>query len=179
MKTTIKNFSVTVKTFLVPILSIIAITILLYIPRADSFWNFIRLTPFYAGIYFWQSQRPDIFNIFSTFILGIFADTLESTLLGINILTFLTLYITAVQISEHFNIKRFSYSWLLFGISCLITFTFKALIISILYRQIISLDLLVIECLMTIAIYPLLARIYILAEKKFIHLEDTYEEISR
>lgn len=177
MKSSIKNFYIEISAFLTPIISILALVLLLYIPRSTDYWNFLRQSPFYAGIYFWQSQRPDAFNIFSAFILGIFADVLGAVPIGINIMTFLVLYIIAVQLSMRFNIKKFSYSWLIFITALFITLIFKALIVSILYRQFIPINLWAVELLLTGALYPLLARIYIWVERRYIHLEERYEKI--
>jgi len=179
MKNSIKNFYIEFSAFLTPLISILALVLLLSVPRSSDYWNFLRQSPFYAGIYFWQSQRPDVFNIFSAFILGIFADVLGSVPIGINIMTFLVLYIISVQFSLRFNIKKFSYSWLLFITALLATLIFKALIVSILYRQIIPINLWAIELLLTCALYPLLARIYIWVERRYIHLEERYEKIQQ
>jgi len=177
MKSSIKNFLSETIVFFVPIIIILVLALLFYLPRSGSYWNFLHLAPFYIGIYFWQSQRADIFHLFSAFILGIFADVLEGVSLGINITTFLVLYLISVKYSTKFNVKRFSYSWLLFATAMLITLMFKALITSILYRQLIPLDFLGMEYLLTVALYPLLARIYILLERRYIHLEERYEKI--
>jgi len=177
MKNSIKNFLTEALAFTLPIISIITLVLILYVPRANSYWNFLRQAPFYAGIYFWQSQRPDAFHFLSAFILGIFADVLEGVALGINITTFLILYIISVNFSARFYIKRFSYSWLLFTTATILTLIFKAIIASTLYRQIIPLNLLGIEFLLIISLYPLLARVYIWIERKYIHLEERYEKI--
>lgn len=177
MKNFIKNFSQTAITFIIPLISIIILVLCFYIPRADSYWNFLRLAPFYTGIYFWQSQRPDIFNIFSAFILGIVADVCEGSSLGINVLSFLLLYIISTQFSFRFNIQKFSYSWLIFGAALFITLFFKMLMASAMYRHFVPINLLIIELLLIFAVYPLLARIYIWVERKYIHLEERYEKI--
>lgn len=177
MRNAVKNFFTTIGVFLVPIASIITLELLLYIPRSGGFWNFLRLTPFYAGIYFWQSQRPDAFNMISAFILGIFADVLSNTPLGVNIAAFLFLYILSVYLSSLFNVKKFSYSWLLFFVATLATFLFKAIAVSIFYRRLIPLNFLLFEFSLTFTLYPLWARIYIWAERRYIHLEERYEKI--
>ena len=177
MKSGIKNFLYEAAAFLIPLLSTLVFVLILYLPRGNSYWNFLRQAPFYAGIYFWQSQRPDAFNFLSAFILGIFADVLGGVLLGINILSFLVLYLVSIYLSERFNIKRFSYSWLLFSAALFITMLFKGIITSLFFRQILPLNLLVIEFLLTLSIYPLLARAYIWVERRFIHLEERYEKI--
>ncbi len=177
MKTGLKHFFTATGIFLVPILSILSIALLLYIPRPTGFWNFLRLTPFFAGIYFWQSQRPDTFNLLSSFILGIFADVLSGVPLGVNITSFMVLYITSLHLSSYFNVKKFSYSWLLFMLATLVTLLFKGLTVSIFYRKLIPLNYLLFEFLLTFALYPLWARIYMWVEHRFIHLEERYEKI--
>ncbi len=177
MKQAIKNSLITTGVFLVPILSIIALELMLYIPHTGGFWNYMRLTPFYAGIYFWQSQRPDVFNMFSAFILGILADVLSSTPFGANIASFAFLYITSLYLASLFNVKKFSYSWLLFALATSATLLSKALIVSIFYRRMIPLNYLLLEFLLTFTLYPIWARFYIWTERRFIHLEERYEKI--
>lgn len=177
MKTGIKKFLIETAIFLVPIISIAAIEFLFYIPRSSGFWAFLRLAPFYTGIYFWQSQRPDAFNLFSAFILGIFADVLTGAPLGVNVSAFMVLYLLSTHLSAYFNIKKFSYSWLLFFIATLITLSFKAVVISLFYRRLIPLNAMIFEFLLIFALYPLLARIYIWIERRYIHLEERYEKI--
>ena len=52
----IKNFFAGIGVYAVPVLSIMAMVLVFYIPRFTEFWNYLRLAPFYAGIYFWISQ---------------------------------------------------------------------------------------------------------------------------
>ena len=177
MKRFLKNIFQETAVLLIPLISILGLILLFSIPRAGGYWNFLRQAPFYAGIYFWQSQRPDAFNIFSAFVLGIFADVLEGAPLGIDIMSFLILYIIAVKITTQFNIQRFSYSWLLFSAAIIVTFIFKSLIVSAFYRRFIPLNLIVVELALIIAAYPLFARIYMWIERRFIHLEVRYEKI--
>lgn len=177
MKRTLKNIATTASLFFIPILSIIALELLLYIPHSNGFWSFLHLTPFYTGVYFWQSQRPDAFNMISAFILGIIADVLSSTPLGVNIATFLFLYLASIYLSSLFNVKKFIYSWLLFMLATLSTLLFKALAVSIFYRRLIPLNYLLFEFLLTFTLYPLWARFYIWAERRFIHLEERYEKV--
>ena len=98
-------------------------------------------------------------------------------LLGINILSFLLLYLVSNYLSERFNIKKFSYSWLLFSVALLVTMLFKGMIISIFFRQLLPLNILGVEFLLTLSVYPLLARAYIWVERRFIHLEERYEKV--
>ena len=177
MKSSFKNFLSSAKVLFVPTFSILVAVILLYIPRSNDYWNFLRQAPFYIGIYFWQSQRPDAFNVISAFILGLFADVLGGVPLGINIMTFLVLYLLSAQCSQRFNVKRFSYSWLLFSGIILITILLKATLISIFYRQFVPLTSLTMEWLLTVALFPLMVRIFIWVEKQYIHLEERYEKV--
>lgn len=177
MRSGLKNFLTATIAFLVPLISTLVLVLILYLPRGSNYWNLLRQAPFYAGIYFWQSQRPDAFNFLSAFILGIFADVLGGVMLGINVLTFLVLYLVSLHLSARFNIKKFSYSWLLFSSALLITLLFKGLIISLYFRHLLPLNLLIIEYLLILAIYPLFARSYIWIERNFIHLEERYEKI--
>lgn len=177
MKTGFKRFCTTVGIFFVPLISVISIALLLYIPHPTGFWNLLRLTPYWAGIYFWQSQRPDTFNLFSAFILGVFADVLSGVPLGVNVTSFMVLYLTSAYLSSLFNIKKFSYSWLLFMSASLVTLLFKGITVSIFYRRLIPLNYLLFEFLLTFALYPLWARIYMWIERRFIHLEERYEKV--
>ena len=177
MKNSIKNFLTQMTIFFVPVLSILFLEIFLYAPRTNPFWNFMRLAPFYIGIYIWISMRHDAFNLISAFILGIFADVLSSSPIGINIMSFLVLYFISARILFYFNIKKFSYSWILFSLASLATLIFKAILISVFYRKLIPLNFLFIEFALTVALYPIITPFYVWVERRFIHLEDRYEKI--
>ena len=175
MKTSLKNTLTHILIFSVPITSILFLETLLYIPRFSIFFNIIRLCAFYCGIYFWLSTRADIFNFFSTFILGVFADVISGTPLGINVLTFLLFYLTSIYLISYFNIKKFSYSWLIFSLILLLTFIFKAFMVIVFFKSTIPLNTFLLELFLTICIYPLIIRFFIFIEKKYIHLEEQYE----
>lgn len=177
MKKSIKNIFTSIGFFLVPIISILFLEIFLYAPRSNPFWNFMRLTPFYIGIYTWISIRQDAFNLISAFILGFFADVLSSSPIGTNIMSFLLLYIISARILFYFNIKKFSYSWILFSLAFFITLIFKAILLSIFYRKLIPLNFVFVEFAITIALYPIITYFYVWIERRFIHLEDRYEKI--
>ncbi len=173
----IKNFCAILATYLIPPISVILIDLLFYIPRSSDFWNFTRLVPFYTGVYFWLSQRPDAFNGITAFILGTVADVISATPLGINILTFLFLYYWGTRLSTYFNVKKFSYAWLLFALTIFITIAFKFLITSTFHRSFVPLNQTLLELLLTITIYPILTCYYIWVERHYIHLEERYEKI--
>ena len=175
MKSALKTFFTTIYIFLIPLLSIMFLELIAYIPRNTSFWNFIRIAPFYTGIYFWLSLRPDAFNLLSAFILGIISDILNGSTLGINVLTFLVLYLVSTQIFIYFNIKKFTYSWILFLLAIFITLIFKTIIVSFSYHTLRPLNYLALEFMLTFAIYPVCSRFYSWVEKKYIHLEERYE----
>ena len=175
MKTSLQKIFHTFYSFIIPILSIIFLELIFYLPRTNSFFNILRFAPFYTGIYFWLSLRKDIFNIFSVFILGIFADVITSTTIGINLLSFLFLYIISHKMFSYFNILHFSYSWLLFTIALLISLIFKSVITSIFYQTLVPITLVTFEFVLISALYPILARFYLYSEIRFIHLEERYE----
>jgi rod shape-determining protein MreD len=177
MKSSIKNIFTSIGFFLVPIISILFLEIFLYAPRSNSFWNFMRLTPFYIGIYTWISIRQDAFNLISAFILGFFADVLSGAPIGINIMSFLLLYIISSRILFYFNIKKFSYSWVLFTLASLVTLIFKGVLLSVFYRKLIPINFLFIEFVLTLALYPIITPFYVWVERRYIHLEDSYEKI--
>jgi cell shape-determining protein MreD len=175
MKTGLKKFFTSLGIFFVPILSILILELIFYLPRNNNFYNFLRLAPIYSGIYFWLSLRKDIFNIFSVFILGIIADVITSTIIGINILTFLFLYIISSKMFTYFNIRHFTYSWLLFATSLFLSLAFKAITISIFYKSLPPLSSILFEYILISTLYPLIARFYLYTELRFIHLEASYE----
>lgn len=175
MKTSFKKILSALGIFIVPIISILILELIFYLPRTSSFFNFMRFAPFYTGIYFWLSLRKDIFNIFSVFILGIFADVLTSKIIGINLLTFLFLYFISLKMFLYFNILHFTYSWILFTIALITSLAFKYAIISIFYQTLISFLPILFEFILISSLYPILARFYLYTEIKFIHLEERYE----
>lgn len=177
MRETFKTLLPFLGAYFVALFSIILLELVFYLPRTNEFMNLLRSAPVYAGIYFWLSQRPDAFNLLSAFIIGGITDVLTGTPLGINIITFLVLYLISARLFFLFNIQKFSYSWLLFALATLLTLLFKGIALSIFYRHFIPLNPLLFEFFLTVILYPLLARVYMFIELRFIHLEDRYEKI--
>lgn len=175
MKSALKKLLHTLYVFSIPVLSILFLELVFYLPRHSSFYNFLRFTPFYTGLYFWLSMRHDVFNIFSIFILGIFADVIGASTLGINLLTFLFFYIISLKFFSIFNIRNFLYSWLLFSFGFLLTLLFKLISISLMHQSLVPLNFVFFEYVLTIGLYPIIARFYLFIEHKFIHLEERYE----
>lgn len=175
MKSALKTFFASIYIFLIPLLSIMFLELVAYIPRNTAFWNFIRMAPIYTGIYFWLSLRPDAFNLLSAFVLGIFSDVLDGPALGINVVTFFVLYIVSTRIFIYFNIKKFTYSWILFLLAIFITLMFKSIVVSLSHRTIIPVNYLIFEFMLTFAMYPICSRFYSWIERRYIHLEERYE----
>jgi rod shape-determining protein MreD len=108
-------------------------------------------------VYYWIIHRPDIFNLLSVYVLGMFEDILSSIPMGGNIFTFLVLYILLLNLGRFFNGKPFIVTWYGFAILAFLAFFAKWLMLSIYYGQFLpSIDVLF-SYLFSVAAYPVLS----------------------
>lgn len=108
-------------------------------------------------VYFWLQHRPDLFNLWSVFGLGLIEGFLSTAPLGITIFELLLLY-TLVNVSSRIlNAKPFVVLWYGFMVLFLISVLAKWLLLSVYYSEFLPLFVLFFSYLVTIAVYPLVS----------------------
>lgn len=139
-----------------PFLTSVAWILVSYVPLDFASANNLRPDVGLMCVFFWTLHRPDIFNLFSVYFLGLVADIITSAPLGSNIFSFLIMYLLVSNLAAYFNAKPFIVTWYGFALFCSLTMLGRWLLVSVYYSQFLPLSLLMFSLLFTIATYPVL-----------------------
>lgn len=142
---------------LVPLFFSLLLVLMSYVPLNFVLSSNIRPTVSLVCVYYWIIHRPDIFNLFSVFILGLIEDILSAVPMGTNIFTLLVLYILLLNLGRFFNGKPFVVTWYGFAILSLLTLFCKWLVVSVYYGQFLPLVPLFFSYCFSVAAYPILS----------------------
>ena len=123
-------------------------------------------------VFFWIFNRPDIFNLFSVAVLGIFSDLLNATPFGIYLLSYIFLYIMEMKIAKYISNKMFAFSFASFGVLSLIVICGQWLLLCIYYGNILPFFNAFTTWMITVSLYPLMADINIRLAKIILPEED-------
>lgn len=119
-------------------------------------------------VYFWLQHRPDLFNLWSAFGLGLIEDLISSSPMGSNVFEVLLMYLLVNSTSRLFNAKPFIVLWYGFMALSLITMFSRWLVVSIYYSQFLPLSVLFFSYLVTIVLYPLLSLLMAFIQNRLI-----------
>ena len=110
-------------------------------------------------VFFWVFNRPDIFNLFSVALLGVFCDFLNYTPMGTYLLGFLLFYLMETKISKYISNKYFVVNFIAFSILLLMVTIAQWVILCIYYKAIIPFIPSFISWILTICFYPLISAV--------------------
>lgn len=142
---------------ILPLVSSILLLAISYVPLDLSIFNNIRPVVGMICVYYWMLHRPDLFNLGSVFLLGLFDDIITSAPVGSNIMALLLLYVLVNNLSRFFNAKPFIVTWYGFAILSFVVMLSRWLVVSIYYSQFLPLTILFFSYLVTIAAYPIIS----------------------
>ena len=150
---------------LVPFFLSLLLILFNYIPSNLGISNVIRPEMGLICVFYWVLNRPDLFNMFTVFFLGLVNDIMSAIPLGANIIPYLTVYLILNNLTSFFNNKPFNVIWASFAIIVVMVEILKMLIISMYYAKFIPISYLFFTILFTIACYPLISFINDAARK--------------
>jgi len=139
---------------------------LFYMPLGFFSLNGIRPVLALGCVYFWLQHRPDVFNLWSVFAVGLIDDILSSSPLGVNIFEMLMMYVLVNATTKFFNAKPFVVLWYGFVLLSFVVILTKWLLVSVYYSQFLPLSMLFFSYVITIATYPLLSLILAFVQNK-------------
>lgn len=142
---------------ILPFLSSLVLLLLSYVPLDFSLLNNIRPSVGIVCVYFWMLHRPDLFNLWSVYFLGMIDDIISASPFGSNIMAMLLMYILLNNTSRFFNAKPFIVTWYGFAALALVTMLSRWLVVSVYYGQFLPLTIMMFSYLVTVASYPLLS----------------------
>ncbi len=148
---------------LLPLLSSLILLLLAYMPFFPmAFHPEVSL----ICVYYWMLHRPDVFNLFSVFVIGLAADLISSSPWGGNVFELLVLYVLVGYLLKYVNGKPFEIMWAGFVLSCLVVQLAKWFVLSFYYSQFLPLGMMIFSFLVTAAVYPLVSLINVFVQNK-------------
>ena len=142
---------------LVPFVLSLLFILFNYIPSNLGFSNIIRPEVGVICVFYWVLNRPDLFNMFMVFFLGLVSDMMSAIPLGTNTVCYLIIYLILNNMSSFFCNKPFNVVWLMFSFVFVLVEFFKWLEVSIYYAEFSPIGHLFFTILFTIACYPLIS----------------------
>lgn len=156
---------------ILPLLSSLILLFISYVPLEFSLFNNIRPVVGMICVYYWMLHRPDLFNLWSVYTLGLVDDVISSSPFGSNIFALLLLYILINNTSKFFNAKPFVVTWYGFCLLSFVTLMARWLLVSVYYSQFLPLSMMLFAYLVTIAAYPLISLILAFIQNNLIQDE--------
>ena len=123
-------------------------------------------------VYFWVIYRPDLFNLWSVFILGVISDVLSIAPLGIFLFMYLVMYLTVNNLIKYINDKTFEIMWSGLIILLPVVMLSGWLLMSVYYTQFIPVKGMFFSYLLSIALYPLIGGVNAMIVNRFLQEDD-------
>lgn len=161
---------------MLPLLCTIVLILLMYTPFHFPLSKFLRPDVAMICIYFWTLYRRDLFGLFSVAFLGVVADSLGLVPLGVNIFVFVFIYVMSISYGWFVNTKPFAVSWTGFAVISFAAFVVKWFLMSIYYSCFLSVLGIFSGYIVTVLIYPLIARLNIFVQNKFLASDEVIYE---
>lgn len=157
---------------ILPLATSVLLLMISYIPLDFSLFNNIRPVIGIICVYFWVIHRPDLFNLWSVYFLGLLDDIISASPFGSNILALLVLYVLINNSSRFINAKPFIVTWYWFALLSLLTMLARWLVVSVYYSQFLPLTILSFSYLVTAAAYPLVSLLLAYIQNRWIQDEE-------
>jgi rod shape-determining protein MreD len=108
------------------------------------------------GVYYWAIYRPDLLPAWAAFVIGLLADGLAGTPVGVNALVMLLVQGTAASQRRFFLGKSFTVTWWAFGLLTGGAIGLQWILVSALVGHTLDAGAVIFEYLLTLACFPLL-----------------------
>ncbi|GAB5467115.1 MAG: hypothetical protein Kilf2KO_01450 [Rhodospirillales bacterium] len=119
-------------------------------------------------VYFWTAHRPDLLPVWAVFGLGLLGDLLGGGPLGPATFTLLLVQAAVKSQRRHILPHSFIVQWVVFALVAVLAEALLFLSYLIAYRSLIPVEPAAFQALMTIAIYPCLAWIFVQVQHAFL-----------
>ena len=161
---------------LIPLCVTLFWVLALCVPTHLPLSHFFRPDLAMACLYFWVLYRSDLFSILCVLILGVVSDSLSGTPFGLNLLVFVVAYILTLTYGSYVNTKPFFISWIGFALVFLLVLFLKWILLSIYHKTFLLTEHIALTYVTTVLIYPLMARINIFVQNKYLRFEGEIHE---
>jgi rod shape-determining protein MreD len=125
------------------------------------------VTPFLSlmAVYYWSIYRPDLIPVVVVFLAGLLQDVLIGGPVGLLALVLVLVHGVGVSQRGVFLGKTFQVEWWGFGLVTVGAILFAWAVASIYFTTLIDSRAFVVQALLTVAIYPLVTRLFSLAAR--------------
>jgi rod shape-determining protein MreD len=147
--------------YLVPLTTTFAVTLLAVLPLPIPYYNFAAPSLTLIAIYYWTVFRPDLMPMLVLFGIGIVNDALSGAPLGVSSLVFLVLQVAVLSQRRYLIGQPFWMLWSGFALIVPPAALFQWLVLSVLRGQPLAPLATVAGSLLTIAVFPLVANILV------------------
>ena len=144
---------------LLPLLFSVVLTALSYLPLRSSLADNARPSVGLMCVYFWLIYRPDLFNLGSVFILGIFIDIISSAPFGSSLLALLVMYLLVTNLIKYLNGRLFVVLWVGMAVLLAACLLIQWVAVSFYYTQPMPLLPIIFSYLLSLAFYPIVGGI--------------------
>ena len=120
------------------------------------------------AVYHWTIQRPDLLPAHAVFLIGLLVDLLSGGLIGVNTLVLLTVYGVIYSQRRFFIGKTFQITWLGFALVAAAAAVQSWLLVSAFHMTLIHPDALIFQYLLTVALYPIPAWLFLRWQQVFL-----------
>ncbi len=119
-------------------------------------------------VYFWTVHRPDLLPVWSVFALGLLSDLLGGGSVGPGAFTLLLIYAVVRAQRRYILPHSFIVQWIVFAVIAMLAEALLFLSQMVALREVLAVEPAAFQALMTIAIYPCLAWIFVLMQHSFL-----------
>ncbi len=132
---------------------------LLFIPLRSDIGANARPLVGVMCVYFWAVYRPDLFNVWSVFILGVVSDILSVSPMGFYLFLYLVMFVLVTHLAKYITEKNFEILWVGLMLLMPIVLFCGWLVISVYYTQFLPVKAVFFSYLLSVALYPVVGGI--------------------
>lgn len=121
-----------------------------------------------AAVFFWTAHRPDLLPVWSVFLLGLFADLAGGGPLGVTSLALMVVQAVVKGQRRHILPHPFIVQWVIFALIALGAELLLLVLHVLAYARALDPQPALFQSLTTIALYPLLALLFVQAQRSFL-----------
>jgi len=119
-------------------------------------------------VFYWTAHRPDLMPPLSVFLLGILADLVGGGPIGPSALALLLVHAAVKSQRRHILPHPFMIQWAIFALTAPFAEVLLWICYSIAYRDLVPIEQALFQALMTIAIYPCIAWVFVQTQRAFL-----------
>ena len=151
-----------------PFLLTIVLVIIAQAPLKVSGVAPVTLSVGLISVYYWALHRPSVLPVTAVFLTGLLQDILAFTPMGLGALSLVIVYGVMVSQRRLFHGKSFVFVWWGFAMTALAVGIIRWLLVSMIEGDIVLLMPTIIECVLTVTLYPVFGYFFVLVHRSLL-----------